>query len=132
MKRLILLLLITFTSQISFSQDRSSAIIKRISKDWKHDSLTKDGYRMAVFKALRASLPDSLSPGDLLKYLGKPFQIQMFGSGNTHKSYVQYIYFYWDSYTIPNECCFERLYIAFVFDETDTHLLYIDDGMYCG
>jgi len=132
MKRLSLVLLIALISKIGSGQDPCSEIIKRISSDWKRDSLTRDGYRMAVFKALRSSAPDSLSPVYLLKYLGKPYQIQKFYSGNTHKYYVQYIYFYWDSYTIPHESPFERLYIAFVFDETGTYLLSIEDGTYCG
>lgn len=119
-------------SVTSFCQEKCSNLIKTISKEWKHDSLTKEGYRSRIYKQLRHCIADSLSTIDLLKYLGKPVKIQKFYSGNTNKNFVQHEYFYWDSYTIPNEQPFERLYIAFVFDETGTFLQYIDNGMYCG
>ena len=132
MRKIVLLILVISISWTAFCQDKCSNLIRIVSKEWKLDSLTKDGYRNKVFKILRQSIADSISVINLVKYLGKPSKIQKFYSGNTNKSYIQYEYFYWDSYTIPNEQLFESLYISFVFDETATFLQYIDDGMYCG
>ena len=131
MRKTFFLLLGALTFQTTICQSKCSDLIRTFSKEWKLDSLTRDGYRSRAFKFIRQSLADSVSPEDLINYLGKPAKIQRFYSGNSNKNYIQYEYFYWDSYTIPKESPFERLYIAFVFDQSGSHLQYIDDGMYC-
>jgi hypothetical protein len=131
MRIIVILILAILISGTAICQNKCSYLIRTFSKEWKLDSLTKEGYRSKVFKTLRQSIADSISVKDLVKYLGKPAKIQKFYSGNTNKNYIEYEYFYWDSYTIPNEQPFERFYISFVFDETATFLQYIDDGMSC-
>src|SRR4051812_48893164 len=109
MKKPIFLFFAIFVSIIAVCQIKCSDLIKNVSKEWKRDSLTKTGYRSNAYKQLRQCLADSLTATELVKYLGKPAKIQKFYSGNSNRNYVQYEYFYWDSYTIPNEKPFERL-----------------------
>src|SRR5438045_233797 len=139
MKGILVLLTFVVFDKYSIGQNNQPAvpsqcsqIILRISKDWKRDSLTANGFRTKVFKELRNCIVDTVAVEFLLKCLGKPAVVRKFYSGNTNKNYTEYIYYYWDSYTIPKEAPFERLYICFVYDENGKQLQYIDDGVFCG
>jgi len=114
------------------TKNKCSEVIYRISKDWKQDSLTITGFRKSSFKELRNSIVDTIPVEILFKHLGKPAMERKFYSGITKSNYIEYIYYYWDTYTIPNEEPFERLYISFVYDKTGTFLQFIEDGMFCG
>jgi hypothetical protein len=127
---LLILLYKNSEGQLPNIPNNCSEVISRLSKDWKSDSLASKGIRLRIYKQIRNCQVDKLTSEFLVKNFGAPIK-RKFYSGNTDKNYVEYIYYYYDSCKIATEACFERLYISFVYDESETTLEYIDDGMEC-
>lgn len=115
----------------TFSQP-TSVIISEISKEWKKDSIGKNGFRGRAFERLRYSKIDSISKEVLFKMLGTPHHISKFYSGNTRKNYVGYRYYVTCENDYPKEEFYIGSYIEFVFDENANTFLEIIDGLYCG
>ena len=118
------------TSRIS--SEPTSIVISEISKEWKKDSIGKNGFRAHIFERLRYSKIDTVSKETLYRTLGKPHHISKFYSGNTHKNYVGYRYYILCENDYPKEISYWGSYIEFVFDESEIILLEIIDGEYCG
>jgi hypothetical protein len=73
---------------------------------------------------------DSISKDFLFAKLGQPNKIQKYSAGYPRKDYVEYIY-----YIYKDDCPkirIEGAAIGFVFDETETLFIRIDDHDYCG
>jgi hypothetical protein len=102
---------------------------KSISTEWKNDSLTKNNFRSKIYKEILACKSHNLRADEVFKYFGKPAKTEKWIQGN--QKGIGYSYYYWDSYTIPGEVHFERMYITFNFDE-DGNFLYIAENMGCG
>lgn len=128
----------SFLVMKSFGQSRevlsaepTSAVIKFISKKWKEDSLGKNGFRNQVFKRLRYSKTDSVSKELLFETLGQPQHTSKFYNGNTDKNYFGYRYYILCENDFPKEKFFVGSFIEFVFDESETGFIEIEDGEYC-
>lgn len=115
----------------TFSQP-TSVIISEISKEWKKDSIGKNGLRGRAFERLRYSKIDSISKEVLFKMLGTPHHTSKFYSGITRKNYVGYRYYVTCENDYPKEEFYIGSYIEFVFDENENTFLEIIDGLYCG
>ncbi len=129
----------TFSSLTAFSQRKLSAyaeptsqVISEVSNGWRKDTIGKSGFRLQVYQRLRNSKVDSISKQDLFKYLGKPHHISRFYSGNTNRKYVGYRYYVLCLNAYPEDKYFMGSYIEFVFDETESKFIEINDGEYCG
>ena len=132
----ILLIAISFKGltqkTLPVSSELTSFVISEISKEWKKDSIGKNGFRASVFERLRYSKIDSISKEALFKALGKPHHTSKFYSGNTHKNYVGYRFYLLCENDYPKERFYMGSYIEFVFDENEITFLEIIDGLYCG
>lgn len=118
-----------FFSLIGFSQSSEcSGLLKAISVEWKKDSMTSNGFRNQVYKQILECKKYDIKPEQLISYLGAPFEIQKWTQGK--QKGVGYSYYYWNSYTIPNQKPFEQLIITFNFNE-DGNFLYVAESMAC-
>jgi hypothetical protein len=132
MKPILLCLLLFGVSLDSKSQAKQplSVTIKRVSDQWKLDSNSCNGYRAKEIEEILVSQIDSVSKEFILSNLGKPNSIQKFYSGTSKKNYVGYIYFVYKD-NCP-KISVEGYAIQFIFDETETYLIKIDEIEYCG
>jgi len=112
------------------SLETTSVAIARLSSDWKTDTVGQKGLRAKAYESIRYSKVDSITKNSLIEKLGKPNSILRVYRGVPGKDYVQYRYYthcmYWDKKSYMGG------YIAFVFDENESQLLYITDGDICG
>lgn len=113
------------------SYSTSSNAILSASYGWTSDTLGKIGARLKAFDEIRYSKVDSFSKKFLFGHPGKPNHISKFYSGNTNKDYVGFIYYVFCENDYPKERSFSGSYIEFCFDEKETKLQYIYDGLYC-
>ena len=137
--KLFFLIAILFFYHPSFSQNANVAagskctdIIDAITEEWEKDSLGITGYRYEFFEKLKKCLPDNITKAKLFEKLGKPSRIQKVAFGKPWKNHIQYVYYIINIDSAGKLKPFQGLYIAFVFDETESYLEQIIDGDYCG
>jgi hypothetical protein len=137
MRRIVTLLFTLYCSN-AFAQTRlpsyfetTTQVISEISGDWQKDSLGTNSYRLQVYHRLKDSKVDTMSKAGLFKALGKPNYISKFYSGITNKHYVGYRYYVFCLNDYHKEPCMGS-YIEFIFDESETNFISIDEGDICG
>lgn len=103
----------------------------QVSEQWRLDSNSCKGYRIKIAESLTKAKADPISKAFLFSTLGKPNKIQKYYVGYPdRKNYVEYIY------NIYKDDCskikFEGTSIGFVFDESETFFVKIQNHDYCG
>jgi hypothetical protein len=127
------ILLIIVLPSVSRSQGEQtlSSVCKQVSKQWRLDSNSCKGNRLTLSRLFSNARPDSISKAFLFSTLGKPNRIQKYYIGYPErKNYVEYIYFIY-----KDDCPkirVEGASIGFVFDESETFFVKIEDHDYCG
>ena len=106
-----------------------SSICKEVSAQWKIDSNSCKGYRLKVAESFKNVKIDSITKNFLFSTLGKPNNISKYYRCCSDGNYVEYIY-----YIYKDDC--PRIYaagagIGFVFDETESYFIKIEDHDYC-
>jgi hypothetical protein len=102
-----------------------------VSKQWKLDSTACKGERLKLARLFSNAQPDSIDKEFLFSTLGKPNRIQKYYVGYPkRKNFVEYIY------NIYKDDCpkikVAGASIGFVFDESETYFIKIEDHDYCG
>lgn len=129
-KATIFLIFLPFIGKGQATQTISS-VCKQVSTQWKLDSNSCKGDRLNLAQYFKNAQPDSISKAFLFATLGKPNLIQKYYVGYpVRKSYVEYIY-----YIYKDDC--PKIYltgaaIGFVFDESETYFIKVEDHDYCG
>lgn len=108
-----------------------SSVCKQVSIKWKLDSNSCKGERLLLYPLLANSRPDSITKEFLFSTLGKPNRTQKYYIGYPErKNYVEYIY-----YIYMDDCPNIKgagSSIGFVFDESETYFIRIEEHDYCG
>lgn len=110
---------------------KTSDILEQLTAQWKSDSLGLQGYRFDYFTSLSKSRPDSIFREQVLKYLGRPNQMNRFASGKPWRNHVEYVYFILNIDPTGKPGSFTGLYLSFVFDEEKNYLEEIKEGETC-
>src|SRR5438034_6623010 len=131
-----IIITITFVIALPFisksqSGETLSSVCKQVSKQCKLDSNACKGERVTLARLFSNTQPDSITKGFLFSTLGKPNRIQKYYMGYPHrKNYVEYIY-----YIYKDDCPKIKVAgasIGFVFDESESQFIKIEDHDYCG
>jgi hypothetical protein len=133
MRIIITIVFITILSLVGKGQTEQtiSNVCKQVSIQWKLDSNACKGNRLTLSKLFSSAKTDSISKSFLFAKLGKPNLIQKYYVGYPErKNYVEYIY-----YIYKDDCPKIKVAgaaIGFVFDETETFFVRLEDHDYCG
>ncbi len=100
--------------------------MKKISKEWKKDSLAGNGYRVTVFKKLRNCKLDNISGEYLISMLGRPTEIKRYEE-DTYFMYRYYDYTYIDTATSKWKG-YGWDTISFILDKKTSLIIDIADG----
>lgn len=119
-------------NQSNYLITKCSQVISSATSEWKSDSLGTTGYRAKYFHLLRQCKPDSITKQFLFDKLGKPSFIRKTAFGKPWKNHIEYVYFILNIDPKAKRKPYEGLYIAFVFDESESFLEEIIDGDFCG
>jgi hypothetical protein len=108
-----------------------SEVCNQVSTQWKLDSNACKGRRLELSRLFSNARSDSITKSFLFIALGKPNRVQKFYVGYPYnKNYVEYIY-----YIYKDDCPKIKVAgasIGFVFDESETYFIKIEDHDYCG
>jgi hypothetical protein len=133
MRILIVIIFIALLPLISKGQTEKtiSSVCKYVSTQWKLDSNSCKGDRLKLARLFSNARPDSITKKFLFSTLGQPNLIQKYFVGYPYrKNYVEYIY-----YIYKDDCPKMKASgaaIGFVFDESETYFIRMDDHDYCG
>lgn len=133
MRTFIVILFLIVLPSISKGQtvNTISSVCYQISTQWKLDSNACKGNRLELARLFSNAIPDLITKSFLFTTLGKPNLIQKYYVGYPHrKNYVEYIY-----YIYKDDC--PKINVAgasigFVFDESETFFIKIENHDYCG
>jgi hypothetical protein len=125
-----LIIVLPLISKGQWAQTLSS-VCEQVSMQWKLDSTSCGGNRLRLARLFPSARPDSISKVFLFSTLGKPNSIQRYYVGYPDgKRYVEYIYFIY-----KDDC--PKIHargaaIGFVFDESESYFIRIEEHEYCG
>lgn len=128
--RIFIIIIFNFLLPLISEGQTISDVCRQVSRQWKLDSNSCKGDRLQLARLFSNARLDSITKKFLLSTLGQPNLTQRYSVGYPEiKNYVEYIY-----YIYKDDCPKMKAAaaaIGFVFDESETYFIKMEDHDYC-